>query len=321
MIRRPFLDTAPRIAALNVTLHKLDDIRLESDYLRTDTDVEALKKSLENVGLINPVTVSEGGQLLAGARRYQAAKELGWEEIAAQTVDRGALEQELISIDENLVRAPLSSMQLERCLNRGREIYEALKPEARKVDLSTEEPKGEEKQAKKAEEEQDEDSFAAVTAEKTGLSKAVIKGAIKRDELASEAVKAARSQGELNATQTNEIIRLDKEVQEEILPLVADKTVKEVRRIVSAAIEGGVEAAAEESEKVVPLPREYGQLRSPVKRLNKTITRILVEGLEYEGPERDRIHGELRQLHENLGRFFEMAATASPGTEPGIGPE
>ena len=292
------------LSRLKVTEAKLSEVKQLSDYLRQGTDVEALKKSLESVGLINPVTVNERLELLAGARRVQAARELGWETIPAQVVERETLEQELISIDENLVRAPLTGLELERSLNRGREIYESLNPEVTRVELSAEEPKGEERKAQAEREEQDEDSFAAVTSEKTGLSKAVIKSAIKRDALAAEAVKTARSQGDINATQTNEIIKLEKETQAEILPLVADKTVKEVKRIVAAAQEGGVEAAIEESKRVVPLPREFRQILGPVKRVNRNITRILVEELHLGGPEREKIHRELRQLRDNLEQYL-----------------
>lgn len=288
-----------------VTARKLTEVKLNNEYLRVDTDVSALKKSLESVGLIHPVTVNQQNELLAGARRFQAVRELGWEEIPVQIVDRDELVQELISIDENLVRAPLNHLQLEKCLNRGRELYESLHPAANKVDLSAEEPTGEEKQKQRELDEQDEDSFAAITAEKTGLSKSVIKGAIKRDALASDAVKKARGAGELNATKTNEIIKLDKEKQEQILPLIADKTVKETRKIVAAAKAGGVDAAVEVSAQVVPLPREYSQILSPVKRVNKNITRILVEELRYDGPERKKINEELRQLRDNLVQYFE----------------
>ncbi len=296
---------------MNISTRKISDIKLNSEYLRVQTDVESLKKSLDSVGLIHPVTINGDNELLAGARRFQAATELEWDEIAVHVVDRDRLVQELISIDENLVRTPLNSMQLEKCLNRGREIYEELNPEFNKVDLSPVELKGEEKQAQKAREEEDEDSFAAITAEKTGLSKSVIKGAIKRDALASDAVKEARGTGNLNATQTNEIIKLEKETQEKVLPLIEDKTVKEVRKIVSAAIDGGYDAALAASEDIVPMPREYGEILSPVRRVNKTITRILVEELRYDGPEREKINEELRNLKETLDQFFATMGTPS----------
>lgn len=291
---------------LNVSVRPLSDLKLNSEYLRLDTDVSTLMKSIESVGLIHPVTINQDNELLAGARRFQAVKELGWKEIPVQVVERDELVQELISIDENLVRTSLSSLELEKYLNRGREIYEALHPTANKVDLSAEDLSTEDKQKQKEQEEQDEDSFAAITAEKTGLSKSVIKSAIKRDALASEAVKKARGEGELNATKTNEIIKLEKESQAEILPLVANKTAKETRRIVAAAKEGGLKAAIEECEKVVPLPREYSQMLSPMKRVNKSISRILIEELHYEGPEQRKINNELMTLKNNLIQYFEM---------------
>jgi len=291
---------------LNVSVRPIADLKLDNEYLRTGTDVSALMKSLDSIGLIHPVTINREGELLAGARRVQAAKELGWTEIAVHVVDREVLVQELISIDENLVRSPLTTLELETCLNRGREIYEQLHPTANKVDISAEELSKEEKLEQKVKEEQDEDSFAAVTAEKTGLSKSVIKGAIKRDALASPAVKQARSDGELNATQTNEIIKLEAETQEHVLPLIADKTAKDTRRIVAAAKEGGLEAAIQESQKVVPLPKEYSQMVAPMKRVNRSISRILIEELRYEGPEQTKINNELITLKNNLLQYFRM---------------
>ena len=291
---------------MNVSVRKVSDLKLNNDYLRVETDVTALKKSIESVGLIHPVTINQDDELLAGARRVQAVRELEWEEIPVQVVDRDLLVQELISIDENLVRWPLDHLELERVLNRGREIYEEIHPTANKVELSLEELSKEGKQARKEQEAQDEDSFAAVTAEKTGLSKSVIRGAIKRDALASDQVKEARRDGVLNATKTNELIRLEMEAQGEVLALVADKTAKETRRIVAAAMKGGISAAIEESEKVVPLPREYGQMLSPVRRVNRSIGRILAEELRYSGPEQGKIHSELMALKNNLVLFFEM---------------
>ncbi|MEM9798833.1 MAG: ParB N-terminal domain-containing protein [Planctomycetota bacterium] len=325
-----------RTAQLDITTRRIDDLTLSNEYLRRDTDVEALKRSLESIGLIHPVSINSEGELLAGARRLQAARELGWEEIAVQVVDRTGLEQELISIDENLVRKPLKGLELERCLNRGREIYEELHPDAAKVELEPDAPK---KAAASAEPEpradddapaEDEDaedalqserqvdiprppappepaaetSFAAITSAKTGLSPAVIQSAIRRDALASDAVKKARSHGDLNATQTNELIRLEKDVQAEVLPLIADRTVKDARRIVNAARTGGIDAAREEAERIVPLPREYRQILGPVKRVNRSIGRILAENLEYDGPEREAIDAELRALKDFLEQYF-----------------
>ncbi|CAA6811668.1 MAG: Unknown protein [uncultured Thiotrichaceae bacterium] len=291
---------------MEITTRNLSDIKRNSEYLRIQTDVDALKKSIEKIGLINPITINKENELLAGARRFQAVTDLGWADVPVHIVDRGTLEQELISIDENLVRAPLNNLELEKCLNRGREIYETLNPTVTKVDLSNEDLSAELKQKQKEKEKLDTNSFAAITAEKTGLSKSVIKGAIKRDELASASVKKARSEGDLNASQTNEIIRLDKDTQEEVLPLIADKTVKEAKKIIQAAKSGGIDAAHEEADNLIPLPKEYTLLKSPLKRINKNLSRILLEELKYDGPEQQQINKEMLELKTNVDKYFQM---------------
>jgi len=291
---------------VELVTRKLSDITTNSEYLRTDTNVDTLKKSIENIGLINPITINKKNELLAGARRFQAMSELGWTEAFVNIVDKDTLEQELISIDENLVRTPLSKLEFENCLNRGREIYEELNPSANKIDLSNKGGDTEKKQKLKEQEKLDTNSFAAITAEKTGLSKSVIKSAIKRDALASDSVKKARGLGELNASQTNEIIQLDKDTQEKILPLISDKTLKETKKIIKAAKKGGVDAAIEESDKLIPLPKEYTLLKSPLKRVNKNLSRILLEELKYNGPEQQVFNKEMLELKENLERYFQM---------------
>jgi hypothetical protein len=44
-------------------------------------DVDDLAASIEDVGLINAITVDETGLLLAGGRRLAACKQLGWKKI------------------------------------------------------------------------------------------------------------------------------------------------------------------------------------------------------------------------------------------------
>lgn len=291
---------------MEIATRLLSDIKRNSEYLRIDTDIETLKKSIDKVGLINPITINKNNELLAGARRFQAIESLGWNELSVHIVDRDILEQELISIDENLVRTPLNKLELEKCLNRGREIYEKLNPSAVKIDLSDKESSTENTQKQKEKEKLDTNSFAAITAEKTGLSKSVIQSAIRRDALASEAVKKARGLGELNASQTNAIIVLDETDQGKILPLISDKTVKEAKKIIRAAKKDGIDAAIEVSENLVPLPKEYTLIKSPLKRMNKNLSRILLEELKYDGPEQQQINKEMLELKQNLDSYFHM---------------
>ncbi len=73
--------------------------------------LEDLKKSLASAGLLQPVVVREtetGYQLVAGERRWRAAKDLGWRRIPAvvRVVDDRTLL--LLALIENLQRASLS---------------------------------------------------------------------------------------------------------------------------------------------------------------------------------------------------------------------
>lgn len=216
-------------------------------------------------------------------------------------VKRSTLEQELISIDENLVRRPLNKIEFETSLNRGREIYEELNPDAIKVEVKVEDHlTPDEKRQLKEEEDADTTSFAAVTSEKTGLSKSVIKSAIKRDALASEKVKEARSNGRINASQTNEIIKLSKEEQDKILPYISEQSVKNVRKLVEIAKNDGMEFAISESTQIDTMPKEFSQLKNFSGKLNKIVSKIIIEEMQYHGEESEKILRQVKDLKNNL---------------------
>jgi len=285
----------------------LHEIKVTSTYLRLDSDVDTLIKSIQLVGVINPLTVNHEGELLAGGRRYSALKELGHTEVPVNRVERSALQQELISIDENLVRTSLDKIELETCLNRGREIYEKMNPLAEKIEISARKLSHEEKKEEKEKEQSDTTSFAAVTSEKTGLSKSSIKNAIKRDALASTEVKKARAEGKISASQTNEIIRLQEDEQDALLPYVAGATVQEVKKMIDAAKANGVAQAIETSQKSEKCPREFSQLRILAKKTNKMIVKIMLEEISYAGKDKEKICAELMELKSNLMEVLKIS--------------
>lgn len=287
----------------------LDKIIVSNPYLRTETDIDSLKKSIQTIGLINPLTINAENELIAGGRRYQALKELGITEAAINRVDISTLEQELISIDENLVRTPLNKLELEKCLNRGREIYEELNPDANKIEVEVKKLTAAEKKIEKEEEENDTTSFAAITAEKTGLSKSVIKNAIRRDEQSSDILKEARGNGDVSASQVNEIIRLNKKEQDKILPYIKEKSVKDVRKLVEKALDQGVDLAIHDSLEIQELPREFKQLEAMVKKCNRIFAKILIENLHVEGDGFDKVVSEVELVQEQSSKFIDLFST------------
>jgi DNA modification methylase/ParB-like chromosome segregation protein Spo0J len=94
-------------------------------------DLGPLRDSIEELGLLNPVTVTESHRLIAGLHRIGACKLLNWEDIPAIVVPLDGLRAELAEIDENLVRCELTVMERSEQIARRKVIYEALHPETK----------------------------------------------------------------------------------------------------------------------------------------------------------------------------------------------
>lgn len=76
-------------------------------------DLSKLMESIRTHGQINPVLINSNRELIAGQRRLEAIKRLGWKNIEVHITDvsneLGELELE---IDENLHRRNLSAVEL-----------------------------------------------------------------------------------------------------------------------------------------------------------------------------------------------------------------
>ncbi len=109
---------------------KLSSINLpEGGYskvniLRRNNSLEGLKKSLQSIGMVQPVLVKKTSsqestlhyELVTGYRRYQAALELGWSSLPARIIDPDTeLETLNISLEDNLTHrayTPLEEIEL-----------------------------------------------------------------------------------------------------------------------------------------------------------------------------------------------------------------
>lgn len=85
-------------------------------------DLAPLMQSIERVGLLNPITVTDDLGLVAGYHRLEACRRLGLTEIAANLVTLDLLDRELAEIDENLVRHELTVIEQGEQLARREEI-------------------------------------------------------------------------------------------------------------------------------------------------------------------------------------------------------
>lgn len=64
----------------------INDIKVKKRVRKDLGDIQALKESLQRYGLISPITINDKNELIAGERRLEAAKSLGWATISAQVV-------------------------------------------------------------------------------------------------------------------------------------------------------------------------------------------------------------------------------------------
>src|SRR3990167_5914477 len=49
-------------------------------------DIASLAASIADVGLLHPIVVTPDGRLIAGTRRLEACRSLGWEEVPVTTI-------------------------------------------------------------------------------------------------------------------------------------------------------------------------------------------------------------------------------------------
>ncbi len=272
-------------------IRKLAELKATNPYLRLGTDVTELEKSIQTLGLIAPLVISPDNVILAGARRYQALLNLGHTEAPVMVIDRNPLEKELVSIDENLVRKDLSKIEIESHLRRAKEIYQKLNPEA---DIVEEAPENEVKKVVLPAE-----KFLNMVSEKTGLSPKQIHEAINRDEMASGVVKEARLKGELSLSQTNEIVKLNKEDQNKVISHLKDLPVREIKKFVKIAKTQGVDEAITATPNL-PHQKEFQEIDMGLKKLIKKFKQLQIEGIEISS-----FPKETQELFGELMNFFD----------------
>ncbi|MGD1061725.1 MAG: MT-A70 family methyltransferase [Terracidiphilus sp.] len=84
---------------------RIDEIQIGFRYRKELGDLRALADSIAEVGLLHPVVVTPEGRLIAGQRRLQACRQLGWTEIPVTIVD--LLQAARGEAHENFVRKDL----------------------------------------------------------------------------------------------------------------------------------------------------------------------------------------------------------------------
>ncbi len=94
-------------------LVNIRDIKVKHRVRKDLGDLEPLKDSLKRYGLLNPITLDSKYRLIAGERRLEAAKLLGWTNINAVIVNNiNPITKLEIELEENNQRKEFTDAEL-----------------------------------------------------------------------------------------------------------------------------------------------------------------------------------------------------------------
>jgi len=120
---------------LNKIIVKKDRIRTEIEKIK---DIEVLKESIKELGLLHPVVINQDDELIAGYRRLTAYKQLKlkvpltYDKIPFTRISYRDEKKDLkAELHENIVRKKLSSFDSGIAMKRLKEIYETEHPETK----------------------------------------------------------------------------------------------------------------------------------------------------------------------------------------------
>ncbi len=100
---------------------RIEDIIVNYRIRNEIGDIADLMESISKYGLLNPITITESMELLAGFRRLEACKALGMSEVECRVVPALTdIDKLLIEADENLTRKELTVTEVGRYENEKR---------------------------------------------------------------------------------------------------------------------------------------------------------------------------------------------------------
>ena len=198
----------------------IDDIVISDErlwQLKKD-EVNILKESIKEIGLITPIAVQERGDkylLIGGEHRYTACKQLGFKTIPCNIIPREYDNDEdedarlvLMEVDENLVRRTADFIEESFLLNRRKIAYEKLNPNCTGEDKRVYSVKNRNSKldTQMSASQANIKTFMDDTKEKTGMATRTIASRLRVGELISEDSKDLIKDNNVNVTTLNSIV-------------------------------------------------------------------------------------------------------------------
>lgn len=197
---------------------KVIDIPIESIVIKyrkraiNNEKVKEIADSIDEIGLIQPITIDKKNVLIAGFHRYNAFKLLGKETIPAIIDDEeNKLISELKEIDENLIRYNFHYTEEGDMLLDRKRIYEELHPETISVNIKGGPGRGHKTKTETA------PVFVKDTSNKTNRSETVIKEEVRISKNIADDLKPKLRELEIPKTEALKLAKLDEDKQRQVI--------------------------------------------------------------------------------------------------------
>jgi ParB family chromosome partitioning protein len=97
----------------------ITDIKVKKRLRKELGDITSLAESLKKFGQISPIVITQKNVLIAGGRRLEAAKSLGWKTISAVILEvSGDLEKLEYEAEENFQRLDFTPEETAEAVNK-----------------------------------------------------------------------------------------------------------------------------------------------------------------------------------------------------------
>jgi len=111
---------------------QIKDLKISERVRKEFSNIDELAGSIKELGLLQPILVSNDNELIAGHRRVLASKLLGLKDIECSKINPSNELQKLdMELAENVKREDFNPMELARGLSKRKELYEFEHPETK----------------------------------------------------------------------------------------------------------------------------------------------------------------------------------------------
>lgn len=270
---------------MNVQAISINDIKINSEWVRQNGDISDLIESMDSIGLVNPLILNTQRELLCGGRRLAAAKALGWSEVNCIVYHLEDLESELCAVEDNIVRKDFEGPQLARALDRRKELYQAKYPDSVQHRAGAAVRAGGEKV----------DSFATDMSRKMSVDEKTINRMVARSRESHPEIMKMWENKEISPSKIDKIIQLPQNLQVAVAEFSKKMDVSDLDFYVNDIKNRGYDIATMTIKKDKGATSAYKKLIKNSDSLRKAIhacTRFQFEG---------ELHGYLN-LRESLQR-------------------